>query len=90
VGVSAKDLVWDDPNPVSAGGYEYQAEFVDSNGQMVANPIVPKGTWVEITLAAGTYTVTVKPHNDWEWGPSSEPLTFTKNSLQPVINLRIQ
>jgi hypothetical protein len=90
VGVSAKDLVWDDPNPVAVGVYEYQAEFVDSNGQMVANPIVPKGVWVSITIPAGTYTVVVKAHNIWDWSAPSAPLTFDKVTPEPVINLRIE
>jgi hypothetical protein len=90
VGWAAQNLVWDDPNPPEAGVYEYQAEFVNDNGQMVANPIVPKGTWIEVTVPAGTYIVTVKAHNIWAWSDPSEPFTFTKNKPLAPVNLRFE
>jgi hypothetical protein len=57
--LAARNLVWDDPNPDSMGVFEYQAEFMNSNNQIVANPVVPKGQWIEVTVPQGTYTVTV-------------------------------
>jgi hypothetical protein len=83
-------LVWDDPNPASAGVYEYQAEFVDSNGQMVANPIVPLGEWVTIIVPDGDYSVSVRAYN--LWGPSvpSASISFTKKNPDAPINLRIE
>jgi hypothetical protein len=84
------DLMWDDPNPPEVGVYEYQAEFVDVNGQLAANPIVPNDQWVEITLPGGTYTVTVKAHSLWGWSDPSAPLSFTKQKPDAPINLRIE
>jgi len=86
---SAAKLVWDDPNPPEVGVYEYQADFVDSNGQLVANPIIPNDTWVEITLPMGTYTVTVRAHSIWDWSDPSDPLTFTKTKPDKPFNIKI-
>ena len=82
-------LMWDDPNPDSVGVYEYQAEFVNANGQLVANPVVPKGTWVTIDIPDGKYTVTVKAHNDWDQSIPSDPFDFTKSAPKKVVNIRL-
>ncbi len=88
--VGAANLVWDHPNADLQGVIDYRANFTDSNGLPVANPIVPRGEWVPISLPYGSYVVTVQARNVWGWSGESVPLSFKNEIPDSPINLRVE
>jgi hypothetical protein len=82
------DLVWDDPNPPSAGVVSYKVHsLVGTNWNVIATTTTNR--W-SIVLAPGNYVLSVSALNQVSESPRSTNKLVSIVILVPPVNVRVE